>query len=141
MWQRGERGRRTRLIRTDVKFPVHLTKTEWILHTADVLLQRESLVFGIGRGMTSCVSRVWNRWNKKSWIVYVMSVVTDPAETWRLGRIQELEIPTPLFLTHNTNVCDVNWWIVKSPKAFRHRLFCAGRTFYVGYHSKRFDIC
>lgn len=28
MWQRGERGRRTRLIRTDVKFPVYLAKTE-----------------------------------------------------------------------------------------------------------------
>ena len=48
-----------RLIRTDVKFPVYLAKTEMdpaVLHTADVLLQRESL--GIGGGMTSCVSRV-----------------------------------------------------------------------------------
>ena len=62
--------------------------------------------------------------------------------TWTYPRIRERSPPPPpLVLTHNTNVCDVNWWIVKSPKAFRHCLFCAGRTFYLGYHSKRFDIC
>ena len=70
IWQRGERGRRTRLIRTDIKFPVYLAKTE-MDPAADVLLQRENLVFGIGRGMTSCVSPVWNRWKRKSWIVYM----------------------------------------------------------------------
>ena len=62
--------------------------------------------------------------------------------TWTYPRIRERSPPPPpLVLTHNTTVCDVNWWIVKSPKAFRHCLFCAGRTFYLGYHSKRFDIC
>lgn len=29
--------------------------------------------------------------------------------------------------SHNTQVCDVNWWIVKSPKAFRHCPFLCVR--------------